>query len=47
MQLRKNHSSRQLLEDWRVLTGFLYVMQSGKAWEMLPHDMERGASMTC
>jgi transposase len=35
------------LSDRQVLTGILFVLQSGIPWEMLPKEMGCGSGMTC
>src|SRR6478672_4463915 len=44
---RKVHPGRKPLDDRRVLTGILFVLQSGIPWEMLPQEMGCGSGMTC
>lgn len=44
---RKPHLGRKRLDDRRVLTGILFVLQSGIPWEMLPQEMGCGSGMTC
>jgi transposase len=44
---RKRHPGRKRLDDRRMLTGNLFVLQSGIAWEMLPNEMGCGSGMTC
>ena len=44
---RKTHPGRKPLDDRRVLTGILFVLQSGIPWEMLPQEMGCGSGMTC
>jgi transposase len=44
---RKTHPGRKRLDDRRVLTGILVVLQSGIRWEMLPQEMGCGSGMTC
>lgn len=44
---RKVHPGRKRLDDRRVLTGILFVLQSGIPWEMLPKEMGCGSGMTC
>jgi transposase len=43
----KTHPGRKPLNDRRVLTGILFVLQSGIPWEMLPQEMGCGSGMTC
>lgn len=44
---RKTHPGRKPLDDRHVLTGTLFVLQSGIPWEMLPQEMGCGSGMTC
>lgn len=44
---RTHHPGRKRLDDRRVLTGILFVLQSGIPWEMLPQEMGCGSGMTC
>ncbi len=44
---RRRHPGRLPLEDRRILTGILFVLQSGIPWEMLPKEMGCGSGMTC
>jgi transposase len=44
---RRMHPGRKPLDDRRVLTGILFVLQSGIPWEMLPQEMGCGSGMTC
>jgi transposase len=44
---RKQYPGRHRLDDRRVLTGILFVLQSGIPWEMLPQEMGCGSGMTC
>lgn len=44
---RRMHPGRKRLDDRRVLTGILFVLQSGIPWEMLPQEMGCGSGMTC
>jgi len=46
-QRRKRNSGRKPLDNRRVLTGILFVLQSGIPWEMLPQEMGCGSGMTC
>ena len=41
------HPGRKPLDDRRVLTCILFVLQSGIPWEMLPQEMGCGSGMTC
>jgi len=44
---RVKHPGRKPLEDRAVLTGILFVLQSGIPWEMLPQEMGCGSGMSC
>jgi transposase len=44
---RTRHPGRKPLDDRRVLTGILFVLKSGIAWEDLPVEMGCGCGMTC
>lgn len=46
-QRRKRNPGRKPLDNRRVLTGILFVLQSGIPWEMLPQEMGCGSGMTC
>ena len=38
---------RPRLDDRRTLTGILFVLKTGLAWEDLPQEMGCGSGMTC
>ncbi|VVE01003.1 transposase [Pandoraea horticolens] len=44
---RFRHPGRKTLDDRAVLTGILFVLQSGIPWEMLPKEMGCGSGMSC
>jgi transposase len=44
---RFKHPGRERIPDRQVLTGILFVLQTGIPWESLPHDMGCGSGMTC
>ncbi len=44
---RKRYPGRLPLSDRQVLTGILFVLQSGISWERLPQEMGCGSGMTC
>lgn len=44
---RERYPGRKPLEDRKVLTGILFVLQSGIPWEMLPKEMGCGSGMSC
>jgi transposase len=41
------HPGRKRLDDRKVLTGILFVLQTGIPWERLPQEMGCGSGMTC
>lgn len=44
---RFRHPGRRRIPDRRVLTGILFVLQTGIPWEHLPQEMGCGSGMTC
>ena len=44
---RPRYPRRKPLDDRAVLTGILFVLQSGIPWEMLPQEMGCGSGMSC
>jgi len=44
---RKRNPGRKPLDNRAVLTGILFVLKSGIAWEDLPQEMGCGSGMTC
>jgi len=44
---RRRHPGRKLLRDRKTLTGILFVLKTGIAWEDLPQEMGCGSGMTC
>jgi transposase len=44
---RKSPAGRKRLDERRVLTGILFILQSGLPWEMLPREMGCGSDMSC
>src|SRR5713226_5622585 len=44
---RHRFPGRKRLDDRRVLTGILFVLQTGIPWEYLPQEMGCGCGMTC
>ena len=44
---RFRYPGRKPLDNRRVLTGILFVLKSGIAWEDLPQEMDCGSGMTC
>jgi transposase len=44
---RPKYPGRKPLDDRALLTGILFVLQSGIPWEMLPQEMGCGSGMSC
>ena len=44
---RFRHPGRKRIPDRQVLTGILFVLQTGIPWEYLPQEMGCGSGMTC
>jgi transposase len=44
---RRRYPGRRRIDDRRVLTGILFVLQTGIPWEHLPQEMGCGSGMTC
>ena len=44
---RFKHPGRKRIPDRQVLTGIVFVLQTGIAWEYLPQEMGCGSGMTC
>lgn len=44
---RRRYPGRKRLDDRKVLTGILFVLKTGIAWESLPQEMGCGSGMTC
>lgn len=44
---RRRHPGRKPLDNRKVLTGILFVLQTGIPWEYLPAEMGCGSGMTC
>ena len=44
---RHRFPGRNRIDDRRVLTGILFVLQTGIPWEYLPQEMGCGSGMTC
>jgi transposase len=45
--LHKTPAGRKRLDDRRVFTGILFILQAGLPWELLPQEMGCGSGMTC
>ena len=46
-QRRFRYPGRKSLDNRSVLTGILFVLKTGIAWEDLPQEMGCGSGMTC
>ena len=46
-QRRLRYPGRLPLDDRRVLSGILFVLHTGVAWEHLPQELGFGSGMTC
>jgi transposase len=44
---RFRYPGRKPLDDRRVLSGILFVLHTGIAWEHLPQQLGSGSGMTC
>jgi len=44
---RLSKGERRRLNDRAALTGILFVLRTGTAWEYLPHELGCGSGMTC
>jgi len=47
VQRRYRYPGRKRLDDRQVLTGIVFVLQTGIAWESLPREMGCGSGMSC
>lgn len=47
VQRRHRYPGRKRIPDRRVLSGILFVLKTGIAWEDLPQEMGCGSGMTC
>jgi transposase len=47
LKRRYRHPGRRRADDRKVLTGILFVLQTGIPWEYLPQEMGSGSGMTC
>jgi transposase len=43
----KSPAGRKRLDNRRVLTGILFILQTGLPWDWLPKEMGCGSGMTC
>lgn len=44
---RRRFPGRKRIDDRKVLTGIVFVLQTGIPWEHLPQEMGCGSGMTC
>ena len=44
---RKNAAGRKRLDERRIFTGIVFILQTGLPWELLPKEMGCGSGMTC
>jgi hypothetical protein len=44
---RYRHPGRKRLDDSKVLTGIVFVLTTGIAWQRLPQELGYGSGMTC
>jgi transposase len=44
---RQRHAGRKPISDRQTLTGILFVLKTGIAWDDLPQEMGCGSGMTC
>lgn len=47
VERRHRFPGRKRIDDRKVLTGILFVLQTGIPWEYLPKEMGCGSGMTC
>lgn len=47
VQRRYRYPGRKRIDDRKVLSGILFVLQTGIPWEYLPQEMGCGSGMTC
>jgi transposase len=47
VERRHRFPGRKRIDDRKVLTGILFVLQTGIPWEHLPQEMGCGSGMTC
>ena len=47
VERRHRFPGRKRIDDRKVLTGILFVLQTGIPWEYLPQEMGCGSGMTC
>lgn len=44
---RQRYPGRKPLDDRKALTGILFILKPGMAWEDLPRELGCGSGMTC
>ncbi len=44
---RKRYPGRKPIDDRKALTGILFILKTGTAWEDLPRELGCGSGMTC
>lgn len=44
---RSRYPGRKPLDDRAVLTGILFILQTGLRWDLLPREMGCGSGMSC
>ena len=47
VQRRFRYPGRKRIDDRKVLSGILFVLKTGIAWEHLPQELGCGSGMTC
>ena len=47
VERRYRYPGRKRIDDRKVLTGILFVLKTGIAWEHLPQELGCGSGMTC
>lgn len=47
VERRYRYPGRKRIDDRMVLTGILFVLKTGIAWESLPQELGCGSGMTC
>jgi transposase len=47
VQRRFRYPGRKRIDDRKVLSGILFVLKTGIAWEQLPQELGCGSGMTC
>jgi transposase len=47
VERRRRYPGRRRLPDRKVLSGILFVLYTGIAWEFLPQQLGFGSGMTC